>query len=75
MTCTHKPFDLSVAEDRRHVVAEAIAAQRLDGLDVDPDTLLDFEKFCSGQIDLVQLRANVEIRWVRSDKSDDGNGC
>ena len=66
MTCIHKPFDPSVPEDRRHVVAEAITAQRLEGLEVDQDTLLDFEKFCAGQIDLVQLRACVESRWSRS---------
>lgn len=43
-------------------MAEAIAAQRLAGLEVDPDTLLDFEKFSAGQIDLFQLRARVESR-------------
>ena len=41
MTRNHKPYDLSSLEDRKHVVAEAIAAQRLEGLEVDPDTLLD----------------------------------
>jgi hypothetical protein len=75
MTCVHKPFDPSSPEDRRYVADEAIAAQKLAGLEVDPDTLLDFEKFCAGQIDLLQLRANVEGRWVLSNKSADGNGC
>ena len=74
MTRNHKPYDPSSPEDRKHVAAEAIAAQRLAGLEVDQDTLLDFEKFCAGQIDLVQLRACVESRWLRSDKSDDGKG-
>jgi hypothetical protein len=66
MTCIRKPFLPSSLEDRRYVAAEAIAAQRLAGLEVDPDTLLDFEKFCAGQIDLVQLRASIESRWSRS---------
>lgn len=66
MPCVLKPFDPSSPEDRRYVAAEAIAAQRLAGLEVDPDTLLDFEKFSAGQIDLVQLRARVESRWSRS---------
>ena len=75
MTRNHKPYDPSSPEDRKHVAAEAIAAQRLAGLEVDQDTLLDFEKFCAGQIDLLQLRSNVESRWFRSDKSGDGKGC
>ena len=75
MPCVLKPFDPSSPEDRRYVAAEAIAAQQLEGLEVDQDTLAEFEKFCAGQIDLLQLRANVEGRWVRSDKSGDGKGC
>jgi hypothetical protein len=66
MTCIHKRYDPSSAADRRHVVAEAIAAQRLAGLKVDQDTLMDFAKFAAGQIDLGQLRARVESRWYRS---------
>ena len=66
MTCIHKPYDPSSLADRRHVAEEAIAAQKLAGLEVDPDTLLDFEKFSAGQIDLVQLRASIESRWSRS---------
>jgi hypothetical protein len=58
MTCIHKPYDTSSPTDRRYAMAEAIAAQRLAGLEIDPDTISDFEKFCAGQIDLLQLRAN-----------------
>ena len=66
MTCIHKAYDPSSLKDRRYVAEEAIAAQRLAGLQVDPGTLLDFEKFCAGQIDLIELRARVESRWSRS---------
>lgn len=69
MACMHKPFDLSDAEDRKHVAAEAIAAQRLEGLQVDPDTRQDFDRFSSGQIDLAQLRENVERRFMKHECS------
>ncbi len=69
MACMHKPFDLPVAEDRKHVAAEAIAAQRLEGLQVDPDTQQDFDRFSSSQIDLAQLQKNVERRFMKRECS------
>jgi hypothetical protein len=63
MVCVRKTLDASVAQDRKYVASEAIAAQRLAGLVVDPVTIQDFDRFCSGEVDLFQLRAMVESRF------------
>lgn len=63
MVCVRKTLDASVAQDRKYAAAEAIAAQRLAGLAVDPVTIQDFDRFCSGEVDLFQLRAMVESRF------------
>jgi len=64
MVCARKRLDPLVAQDRQYAASEAIAAQRLAGLAVDPGTIRDFDRFCSGEIDLVQLRARVESRFT-----------
>lgn len=69
MACIHKPYDASVPEDRRDVVASAIASQRLEGLELDTETLADFDGFVSGQIDLAEVRARIETRFAVRDAS------
>ena len=64
MVCVRKRLDLNDLQDRKYAALEAIAAQRLARLAVDPGTIRDFDRFCSGEIDLVQLRARVENRFA-----------
>jgi hypothetical protein len=64
MPCIHKPYDESVREDRRDVVASAIASQRLEGLELDAETLADFDGFVSGQMDLAEVKAKIEARFT-----------
>lgn len=69
MDCIHKPYDESVLNDRREVIASAINSQRLEGMELDGDTLADFEGFVSGQIDLAQVKAKIEARFDRRESS------
>lgn len=63
MACKHFSYSESDLDDRRQVVASAIASQRLEGLELDPDTLSDFNQFSSGAIDLDEVRARIEARF------------
>lgn len=69
MACVHKPYDESVPEDRREVIASAINSQRLEGMELDGDTLADFDGFVSGQFDLAQVKAKIEARFDRRETS------
>lgn len=69
MTCIHKSYDESKIEDRRKVVAGAIASQRLEGLELDQDTLSDLKSFSDGDSDLAEIRAKIEARFSNVEKS------
>ncbi|UOA16614.1 MULTISPECIES: antitoxin VbhA family protein [Sulfitobacter] len=69
MACTHKSYDETASEDRRTVVASAINSQRLEGLELDVDTLADLDNFISGKIDLAQVKAKIEARFDRLEPS------
>lgn len=63
MTCSHKPYSETDLDDRRDVVASALESQRLEGLELDPETLEDFEAFKAGRIDLKDVRSKIEARF------------
>ncbi len=69
MACVHKPYDESVPEDRRDVISSAINSQRLEGIELDGDTLADFDGFVSGQFDLAQIKTKIEARFDRRETS------
>ena len=63
MACTHKPYDPADPEDRRRVIASAIASQRVEGLEPDRESLADLEEFITGTIDLTEVRARAAERY------------
>lgn len=65
MASGHEKYDLSLQEDRRQVVASAIASQRLSGLEIDPETLADFDGFISGTSDLAEVRLRIKARFSK----------
>lgn len=50
-------------DDRRRVINEAIANQRLAGLELHPDDAAEFDRFVDGEITLDELREIVEKRY------------
>lgn len=56
-------FSVDNRDDRRRVIDEAIANQRLEGLELHPDDAAEFERFVSGEITLKDLREIVEKRY------------
>lgn len=56
-------FSVDSREDRRFVIDEAIANQRLAGLELHPDDAIEFERFIDGEITIQQLREIVEKRY------------
>lgn len=52
-------------EDRRRVIDEAIANQRLAGLELHPDDAADLDRFVDGEITLQELREIVIKRYSR----------
>jgi hypothetical protein len=65
MACIRKPYDESVPEDRRDVIASAINSQKLEGLELDSETLANLDGFISGQIDLAQVKSKIVARFDR----------
>jgi putative toxin-antitoxin system antitoxin component (TIGR02293 family) len=47
---------------RRATVANAIATQRLEGLELDPDTVADLESWARGELELTTARERALIR-------------
>ena len=58
-------FSVNKRDDRRRVVDEAIANQRLAGLELHPDDAAEFDRFVDGEITLEELREIVMKRYSR----------
>lgn len=58
-------YSLAKREDRRRVINEAVANQRLAGLELHPDDAADLERFVQGEITLQELREIVIKRYSR----------
>ena len=67
MACMHKKYNPADQEDRRKVIASAIASQRLEGLELDNESLSDLDEFVAGTIDLNELRERAQVRFVTPD--------
>lgn len=61
--CTPRHYDHANQEDRRRVIASAIASQRIEGLEPDRESLADLEEFITGTIDLTEVRARAAVRY------------
>jgi hypothetical protein len=60
---TPRHYDHANQEDRRRVIASAIASQRIEGLEPDRESLADLEEFITGTIDLTEVRARAAVRY------------
>lgn len=48
--------------ERREAVENAIATQRLEGLEADPQTIADLKRVARGELNLVDARARTLAR-------------
>lgn len=67
MACMHKPYNPADSEDRRRVIASAIASQRIEGLELDDDSLADLDEFVAGTMALSEVRERAEARFITPD--------
>lgn len=48
---------------RREAIASAIGSNRAEGLELDAESLADFESYCRGEIGLAEVRKKFEERF------------
>lgn len=67
MACMHKPYNPENSEDRRRVITSAIASQRLEGLELDDESLADLDEFIAGTVDLNEVKERALARYMTPD--------
>ncbi|PNV26416.1 antitoxin VbhA family protein [Xanthomonas citri] len=59
-------LDAHEIEDRRRAVANAIASQRLEGLEVDAQTRAELDQVARGELEPADVIASIRRRLVSS---------
>lgn len=52
----------TTTEERLEAVADAVASQRLEGLEVEPATIADLERAARGEIDVDEVLRRIRER-------------
>ncbi|CAZ15863.1 antitoxin VbhA family protein (plasmid) [Xanthomonas albilineans] len=58
-------------ENRRRAVANAIASQRLEGLEVDAETQAELERVALGELEPADVIASIRRRLVAGNEQND----
>lgn len=67
MSCMHEKYNPADPEDRRRVIASAVASQLVEGLELDDESLADLEKFVSGAMSLSDVKKSALARFTAPD--------
>ena len=71
MACKHKKYDPADPEDRRRVIASAVASQNIEGLELDQESMDDLSAFVSGELSIKEIKDRALARFTVPDPSSD----